>query len=675
MFIQKSKLSLKIKLIATPVIILLITILSITYSSYLKSSKALEDQLLSDGIALGKRVVDEIQTTYIFDDILNEQIEDKIRSVSKIIGNLNIISNDDLKKVGEASNIDVINVSDLSKTILYSNYDVNIGEKYEDTHPMTPIFNGEINEIMEPIRKSTDEESTEYFKFGSIKVKDNFYVQIGLEANLVMDLKNKLNKQTILSKLSSNETIKYAIFTNADYIIDASTNEELLGMNLSDDKNTINAIKNDKISYTKNYSNEYYQNVIDLVIPVKYNNDIVGVMNIGISKDKYTNSVHNLFVSALLVGFFSIVIGSLLILITINKFIKPIFDLSEIAKEISLGNLSKHIKKTSDDEIGVLQESFNYMIVNLRNMIIDIRNISKHILNDSTEISNSTNEVSFVSEQIANSIQDIAQGSSNQLQLTLNMGNNINDVTKDIHLINNKINHLSKESNLTSDIIIENKNKINNMTNQMNIIDNKVSNSAKSIMKLNNTFNEIAQIVDIINNIASQTNLLALNASIESARAGEAGKGFSVVAQEIRKLAEDTVKSADNIKELVSTTHNQTKITLENINAGNEETKIGSKNLTEVLSSLESLFDKFDNIKNTMTDVNTDIVTIKEKSDFVKDNISKIEDITEIAASNSQEASASTQEQSASLDTINQTLANLKNIIEELNKNIDKFIV
>ncbi|WXR60398.1 methyl-accepting chemotaxis protein [Peptostreptococcaceae bacterium AGR-M142] len=675
MFTQKKGISLKIKLIATPVLILLIAILSITYSSYLKSSKALEEQLLADGITLGNKVVEEIETTYVFDDILNEQIEDKIRSVAKIIGNLNIISNEALIKIGEASDIDVINISDSTRTILYSNYDVNIGETYEDSHPMTPMFSGQINELMEPIRKSTDEESTEYFKFGSVKAKDNFYIQIGLTAQSVMDLQNKLNKQTILSKLESNKNIIYAIFTNNDFIIDASTNKELLGIDLSNDENTINAIRNDKITYTKNYSNEYYKNVIDLVIPVKYKNNIVGVMNIGISREKYINSVHDLFISALLIGFFSIVIGTLLILITITKFIKPIYDLSDIAKEISSGNLSKHVKKTSNDEIGLLQESFNYMIINLRTMIVNIRDISKNILDDSTEISNSTTEVSVVSEQISKSIADIADGSSNQLQLTLSIGSNIADVVEDIHTINNKIDDLSKESHLTSNVIVENKDKINDMTNQMNIIDNKVSTSANSIIKLNNTFNEIVQIVDIINNIASQTNLLALNASIESARAGEAGKGFSVVADEIRKLAEDTVKSADNIKDLISTTHNQTKITLDNINSGNEETKIGSKILNEVLFSLEGLFDKFDNIKNTMSHVNTDIITIKEKSDNIKNNISKIENITEISASNSQEVSASTEEQTASLETIGETLINLKNIVQDLNKNIDKFIV
>lgn len=667
--------SLKIKLIATPVIILLITILSITYSSYLKSSKTLEEQLLFDGLELGNKVAEEIELTYVFDNILNEQVEDKIRSIAKIIGNLNIISNESLTKLSEASDIDVINISDSSKTILYSNLEVNIGGKYEATHPMSPMFDGKISELMEPVRKSTDQNSTEYFKFGSVKVKNNFYVQIGLSAQSIVDLQNKLNKQMILSELSSNKSIKYAIFTSTDYKIEASTNEELIGMDLSDDKNTVEAINNDKITYTKNYSNEYYQNVIDLVVPIKHKDKVVGVMNIGISRDRYTSSVQDLFTSALIIGFFSVLIGSLLILITITKTIKPIFDLSNIAKEISLGNLSKTIKKTSNDEIGILQESFDYMIQNLRTMIINIKGISKNILDDSKEISNSSKEVSFVSEQIANSIADIAQGSSNQLQLTLNIGNNITDVVDDIHFINNKIDDLSKESNLTSDIIVENKDKINNMTNQMNIIDDKVSSSAKSIMKLNNTFNEIAQIVDIINNIASQTNLLALNASIESARAGEAGKGFSVVAQEIRKLAEDTVKSADNIKELISSTHNQTKITLENINAGNEETKIGSKNLNEVLCSLESLFDKFDNIKNTMTGVNTDIVKIKQKSDTVKNDISKIENITEVSASNSEEASASTQEQSASLETINETLANLKTIIEDLNQNVDKFIV
>ncbi|NQY65111.1 MAG: methyl-accepting chemotaxis protein [Alteromonadaceae bacterium] len=231
-----------------------------------------------------------------------------------------------------------------------------------------------------------------------------------------------------------------------------------------------------------------------------------------------------------------VVIIAVIGLVFANRIATPIKEIAGVAQHVANGELTFTIEKTSNDEVGQLQEAIQQMIINLAKMV---KNISGVVLQQAT----TSKELSTITNQTNKSVTQ-QQSISSQLTTAMQeMGLTVDEVTTNT-------NNTSTAVDEIQNIVNESSEKLDNTYNSILAMTEQIQQSEQNVQKVRNDFDQVVHVLDVIKGIAEQTNLLALNAAIEAARAGEQGRGFSVVADEVRQLArriQDCTKEIDNI--------------------------------------------------------------------------------------------------------------------------------
>ena len=244
--------------------------------------------------------------------------------------------------------------------------------------------------------------------------------------------------------------------------------------------------------------------------------------------------------------FAAIIIGIVFSLILSKNLTKPIVQITERSYELAQLDLSEDMNENltkRKDELGVLANSIQTVIENMRDFALEIQESSHQVAAASQELSAIAEESTAAATHIAESSNEVAEGSNAQLGEILNISSSIQEISVQVENVakeTNAVENLSKNIDNNANL---GKEKIDEVIIQMNNISNSTSSVKSSLNDINASSSKMNQILEIIQDVAEQTNLLALNAAIEAARAGEYGTGFAVVADEIRKLAEETQKS------------------------------------------------------------------------------------------------------------------------------------
>ena len=208
---------------------------------------------------------------------------------------------------------------------------------------------------------------------------------------------------------------------------------------------------------------------------------------------------------------------------------------------------------------------------------------------------------------------------------------------------------------------------------QMNTIDDIVHDAVKKVESLNEQSKEITNLVSVISDIANQTNLLALNAAIEAARAGEHGKGFAVVADEVRKLAEQVKYSVSDITSIVEVIQDETNIVTTSLHAGYEEVKKGTAEMTTTNATFDNIFDAVVAMRTNIRDISSNLTTIDERTETINAIVGDIAAVTEQSTAGVQQTSASVQETSSTMEEVAASTAQLAQMVEELNGQVSQF--
>ncbi len=668
---KKNKLrknSIQFRIIGAVLIIFFITVSALTGISVYTIDKKMMNQMEQDGMALAKQIASQLESSNLALEQMEIMLEDKLKTAYQLIGERKVLSNEELMEVAEKTGISEIDVTDKNGVIIYSNLLENIGWVYPGDHAVAPLLKGEKTEVIEAIRKSAVSEN--YYKYGATALEDGGIIQVGILANKIEELKSFVEPQKIVEEITKKDTIVFACVIGKDMKVKAHSEKQRVGSIITDEGSKSAAVNG------KMYSSKYSykgQEVYDILMPLYNNGEHVGAVDIGISMKNVESALKQVIIQSIIISLLSLVLGGMIIIILVGRIIKPLNRVVEVANKVSGGDLTENISIKSNDEIGIVANSFNVMIENLRNITGKIQDVALNVSSYSQEILSSAQQASSVSEQIATSTQDVAQGAQDQVSATSKVSSNIKDMASSMEKVKNEVNQVVDNAEDTSKLALEGRTKMENMIDQINTIKNSVHDSSYVMMELEKTSDEIGNIVGVINDIANQTNLLALNAAIEAARAGEMGKGFAVVADEIRKLAEQSMKSANNISDLIEKTQGSTKKALISIEDGSKEAEKGEIVVKEVGNSLKEILDGFDVTKNKLDEVNKNILESTKNAENVMDFVQEIEEISEQSAANTEEVAASSEEQSATIEEMTRSVEKLANMARNLEDIVKMF--
>jgi len=308
----------------------------------------------------------------------------------------------------------------------------------------------------------------------------------------------------------------------------------------------------------------------------------------------------------------SAVLGLIFAYTIARRISMPIRKIEAQAEKIASGDLTGElIEIRTGDEAGKLAESFNKMFVNLREITQNLQEKAQIVALSSEGLNSSAANITAGSNETASTISQIA-GNANRI--SINVGN-ISDISKQA------VDYAQKGNQGIVDV-----------ASQMKGIQDATSTTSQAINHLHKSTEKISQIVELIAQIADQTNLLALNAAIEAARAGEQGKGFSVVAEEVRKLAEQSSGAAKDINALTTLIEDDIKRTVQVTNEGVIKVETGStvvKNVGEVFESIISAVRKLDEeIKSVASSTNDIVYAIQDVAAATEEQTATMEEVS-----------------------------------------------
>ncbi len=398
------------------------------------------------------------------------------------------------------------------------------------------------------------------------------------------------------------------------------------------------------------------------------------IVSAGSYSQDYNEGATQILHTLIIVLVLSIIFGLIIILLFARHLSVPIRQISFSLEEVSKGNLSiQPLIVKNNDETGLLGNSFNLMLSNMQALIATLKKSSSTVLSFSDSLANITEDTSKAINEVAITIQEVAGAVADE---TSSIGDTVNKVdvlakniesvvasTEQMNHIANKTDDLRGEGLIAVEALSKSMDKTNKATHEINEVINKVMESA----------NNIHMISDAIVQISEQTNLLALNASIEAARAGEAGRGFSVVADEIRKLAEHSQKEVSEIKITISEINTYSNSSVETMSTVFDvlaEQTAAVDNMKKVFIDIaEEMRHLFDGVAN----ITNESQQMRKMKDEIVNNIESISASTEETSAATQEVSATSEEQLAAMEEVTSHAQELKVLAGQLEEAILKF--
>ncbi|MFH5778959.1 methyl-accepting chemotaxis protein [Heyndrickxia oleronia] len=376
-----------------------------------------------------------------------------------------------------------------------------------------------------------------------------------------------------------------------------------------------------------------------------------------------------------LIIFFIIAIVILITIayILLKYMLKNLSGMSDIIKKIAAGDMTHRIDIRSKDELGQVSSDLNGMLDNLNGLIRTVQVNASQVAASSEQLNVSTDQTAQAAQVVAGTVDSVTAGTLQQIDSTKKAAETVVRMSNTFQEISSDSDEVAKRSEDAVQKAKLGEESVHSAMTQMETIKETVNNAATIIAKLGERSNEIGQIVDAISEISNQTNLLALNASIEAARAGEHGKGFSVVANEVKKLAEQSNQAAGQIGELIKEIQIDTDTAVNSINKGTHEVNKGSEVVQTTGETFNEITSIVSRVSQQMIAISSSIQQLSSETKQVVDIIQDVDAVAHSTQESFENVAAAAEEQTATLEEIASSSQELSSMAMELENAVSSF--
>ncbi len=399
---------------------------------------------------------------------------------------------------------------------------------------------------------------------------------------------------------------------------------------------------------------------------------IIGIGAFLLSNFVFKNNAIVSLVIFLIASVGSSVITELAIRIKLKKLVNSFSDELEIIKN---GDISHIIESHSFENLKGVATSVNSVFTDIRLLIESFFSLSTSIIAASGRVSKTAQEAAAAMEEIAKTVDEIAKGASDQAADAQQGVSMVEKLSEQITFVYESYNGIINETNKINELNSIGLDAVSTLRDKSSMNFESSQKIFSVIEKLTTTTQDIGLFVESIENIAEQTNLLALNAAIEAARAGDAGMGFAVVAEEVRKLADQSRKSTEEIIGLMQNIKEESQLALKAMDVmkkisqeQNNAVNMTDNAFNDIAGAITGIVQKINEVNNSVTRMQTD-------KDQVINAIENISSVSEETAASSQQVAATTEHQLKAIEDMKDASCSMEKLVQELDVHLKKYKV
>ncbi|MTI48795.1 methyl-accepting chemotaxis protein [Sporosalibacterium faouarense] len=361
-----------------------------------------------------------------------------------------------------------------------------------------------------------------------------------------------------------------------------------------------------------------------------------------------------------------------------NSITKPIISMIRHSEKIANLNIKENVPENllkKKDEVGKMSVALQTITNSFRDIIKGISDSSEQVASSSEELTATSQQSSTSIEEVSRTVEEIASSVSEQAKSTEEGSTKALYLGQAVENDQAHMRNLNEASQKVSVIVEEGLEEIEKLTKISDENKKATEEVHVGIINTNDSANKIGEASTVIASIAEQTNLLALNAAIEAARAGESGQGFAVVAEEIRKLAEQSTESTKTIDDVVNELQKNSKASVEVMKKVSLTLREQEESVKLSREKYMNIAEAIDEATNAVKKLNVSGREMNKIKDEIMDTLQNLSAIAQENSASTQQASASMEEQSASMVEISNASEGLSNLAQDLQEIIAKFEV